>query len=65
MPSLSLPTGWDRDGMPVGALLHGRFGRDDMVLRLAAQIEAAKPEWFSKRPRHHIANWVSAPPGAA
>ncbi|MBL8690984.1 MAG: amidase [Rhodospirillaceae bacterium] len=55
MPSVSVPAGLDADGMPIGALLHGKFGRDDMVLRLAAQIEAAKPEWFSPRPRHHIA----------
>ena len=55
MPSVSVPVGLDADGMPVGALLHGKFGRDDMVLRLAAQIEAARPEWFSARPKHHIA----------
>lgn len=54
MPSVSIPAGLDADGIPIGALLHGKFGRDDMVLRLAAQIEAAKPEWFSPRPRHHI-----------
>ncbi len=54
MPSVSVPAGLDADGMPIGALLHGRFGRDDMVLRLAAQIEAAKPEWSSPRPKHHI-----------
>ncbi len=55
MPSVSIPAGLDADGMPIGALLHGKFGRDDMVLRLAAQIEAARPEWSSPRPRHHIA----------
>ena len=56
MPSVSVPAGLDAEGMPIGALLHGKFGRDDMVLRLAAQIEAAKPEWFAARPRHHIAS---------
>ena len=55
MPSVSVPAGLDGDGLPIGALLHGKFGRDDMVLRLAAQIEAAKPEWFAARPKHHIA----------
>lgn len=55
MPSCSVPAGLDADGLPIGALLHGKFGRDDMVLRLAAQVEAAKPEWFTARPKNHIA----------
>jgi amidase len=54
-PAISVPAGLDSDGLPIGAMIHGSFGRDDMCLRLAAQIEAAKPEWFSARPKYHIA----------
>jgi len=58
MPSVSVPAGLDDEGMPIGALFHGKYGRDDMVLRLAAQLEATRPEWFSPRPKHHIAAGV-------
>lgn len=55
VPAISIPAGLDADGLPIGAQLHGKFGRDDMVLRLAAQVEASRPEWFSARPKNHIA----------
>jgi amidase len=57
-PGISVPAGLDSDGLPIGAQIHGTYGRDDMVLRLAAQIEDAKPEWFSARPKNHIASGV-------
>jgi amidase len=55
VPAISVPAGLDAEGLPIGAQFHGKFGRDDMVLRLAAQVEAAKPEWFAARPKNHIA----------
>ncbi|MBM3545435.1 MAG: amidase [Alphaproteobacteria bacterium] len=55
VPAISVPAGLDNEGLPIGAQLHGKFGRDDMVLQLAAQIEAAKPDWFTARPKNHIA----------
>ena len=55
MPAISIPAGLDTDGLPIGAMLHGKFGRDDMVLRLATQVEEAKPEWFAARPKNHLA----------
>ena len=55
MPSVSVTAGLDADGLPIGAMLDGKFGRDDMVLQLAAQVETAKPEWFAARPKNHIA----------
>jgi amidase len=60
-PAISVPAGTDADGLPIGAQIHGRFGRDDMCLRLAAQLESAKPDWFSARPKNHIAagTWTS------
>jgi amidase len=40
-PAASLPTHWTTSGLPVGTQIVARFGQDDMVLRLAAQIEAS------------------------
>jgi amidase len=39
-PAASLPTHWTASGLPVGTQVIARFGHDDKVLRLAAQIEA-------------------------
>jgi amidase len=50
LPGISIPVGLDSDGLPVGAMLYANFGREDLLLRVAAQIEAAKPEWFARTP---------------
>ncbi len=50
LPGISLPAGWDRDGLPVGAMLYAAPGREDLLLRLAAVVEAERPEWFGQRP---------------
>ena len=55
LPGISLPIGFDADGLPVGAMLYANFGREDLLLRLAAQIEAAKPEWFGRIPPLNVA----------
>ena len=39
-PAASLPTHWTAAHLPVGTQVIARFGRDDVILRLAAQIEA-------------------------
>ena len=44
------PAGWDRDGLPVGAMLYAAPGREDLLLRLAAVVEAERPEWFAQTP---------------
>jgi amidase len=51
LPGISIPVGFDSDGLPVGAMLYANFGREDLLLRVAAQIEAAKPEWFARTPK--------------
>ncbi|WNV75790.1 amidase [Geodermatophilus sp. DSM 44513] len=43
-PGLSLPWGLDRDGLPVGVHLGAAPGADGLVLGLAAQLEAARPD---------------------
>jgi amidase len=39
-PAASLPL-WRHEGLPVGVQVTGRFGRDDQVLALSAQLEQA------------------------
>ncbi len=50
MPGISVPAGLDREGLPIGAQLHAKWGREDLLLQVAAQIEKAKPEWFGAAP---------------
>ncbi|MCW6008080.1 amidase [Micromonospora sp. CPCC 205371] len=38
-PSVSLPVGTTPDGLPVGALLTGRYGEDARLVAVAAQVE--------------------------
>jgi len=40
-PALSLPLERSASGLPIGMQFVARFGREDLLLRLAAQLEAA------------------------
>ncbi len=51
-PAASLPLHWTDDGLPVGIHLAARFGADEALLALSAQIESARP-WFDRRPPVH------------
>jgi len=42
-PAMSIPCGFDSQGLPLGVHFAAAFGRDDLLLRLAAQIEDAAP----------------------
>lgn len=48
-PSMSVPLHWSSTGLPIGMMFTGRFGEEDVLLNLAAQLEQAKP-WADKRP---------------
>jgi amidase len=52
-PAMSVPMSWD-DGLPVGVQLVAAPGREDLLFRVAAQLEAARP-WIDRHPPVHAA----------
>jgi aspartyl-tRNA(Asn)/glutamyl-tRNA(Gln) amidotransferase subunit A len=48
-PALSIPCGWDSDGLPIGLQLISWIGADATLLRAAALFEQARP-WAQRRP---------------
>ncbi|MFI5042867.1 MAG: amidase family protein, partial [Acidimicrobiales bacterium] len=48
-PAIALPLHVATDGLPMGIQLVAAYGREDLLLRVAAQLEAAAP-WVDRRP---------------
>ena len=48
-PAMSVPLYWNDAGLPIGLHFVARFGEEDMLFRLASQLEEARP-WAGKIP---------------
>ena len=51
-PAVSLPLHWTPGGLPVGVQLVAAYGREDLLIRVASQLEQAAP-WSGRRPPVH------------
>jgi amidase len=49
-PAINVPVEWTEDGLPVGVQLVAGYGREDVLLRVASQLETAKP-WAHRTPK--------------
>jgi amidase len=48
-PAISLPLHWSDRGLPIGVQLVAPYGREDVLIRAAAQLEEAQP-WAQRTP---------------
>ena len=49
-PAINVPLQWTKDGIPVGIQIVAAYGREDLLIRVASQLETAQP-WA-----HHTPN---------
>jgi len=50
-PAISLPLHWTSSGLPIGIQFVAGYGREDVLIRLAAQLETARP-WAHRKPSY-------------
>jgi amidase len=48
-PAVSLPLYWNASGLPIGVQLVAPFGREDLLIQIASQLEQARP-WADRKP---------------
>lgn len=48
-PAISLPLHWNEQGLPVGVQLVAAYAREDLLIRVASQLEQAAP-WAHRHP---------------
>lgn len=48
-PAINVPLHWNEAGLPVGVQLVAAYAREDVLIRVASQLEAASP-WAHRRP---------------
>ena len=51
-PAISLPLYWNASGLPIGTHLVAAFGREDLLIQVASQLEQARP-WKDQYPLVH------------
>jgi len=51
-PAISLPPPWTPAGLPAGVQLAAAYGREDLLIRVASQLEQAAP-WNDRHPPVH------------
>jgi len=51
-PAISLPLFWSEEGLPIGIQLGAAYGREDLLISVAAELEKAHP-WNMRLPSSH------------
>jgi amidase len=58
-PAISLPTAMSDSGLPIGVQFVARFGREDLLLQLARQLEGEIP-WADALMKNQLRLWAEA-----